>query len=116
MRKQFVNEFFSARSMLTPGICGATTMSITSSLVSAFQLPGNYVALSISLVMGLIVIADERIKMPGRLVYYVLNSLVIFSMAFGLNAASVQAFNDSQESTRLVMPEGTSVFFQPWHF
>ncbi len=116
MRKRFVNEFFSARSMLTPGICGATTMSITSSLVSAFQLPGSYVALSISMLMGLIVMADERIRMPARLIYYVLNSLVIFSMAFGLNAASVQAFNDSRETTRMVMPEDESSFFQPWVF
>ena len=114
MRTRYVNEFFSARSMLTPGIAGATTMMITSSLVAAFHLPGSYVALAISLVLGLITMSDESLKLPERTIYYVLNSLVIFSMAFGLNAAGAEAFYASSE--RMIPPVAGWGFFNPWSF
>lgn len=113
MRSRNVNEFFNARSMLTPGIAGATTMMVTSSLVAAFQLPGSYVALAISMLLGLVAMSDETITKPAeRVLYYVLNSLVIFSMAFGFNAAGFEAFH----GTERVLPalgEGAG-FFSPW--
>lgn len=112
MRTRYVNEFFNARSMLTPGIAGATTMMITSSLVAAFHLPGSYVALAISAILGLITMSDESIQIPERVIYYVLNTLVIFSMAFGLNAAGVEAFYSAE---RMVSADGGG-FFQPWPF
>ena len=84
-----MDNFFNARSMLTPGIAGATAMMITSSLVAAFRLPGSYVALGISLLLGLVAMSDDSLRVPQRIIFYVLNSLVIFSMAFWLVAASV---------------------------
>jgi len=114
MRKRYVNEFFNARSMLTPGIAGATAMMITSSLVAAFRLPGSFVALGISLLLGLVVMTDESIKMPERIIFYVLNSLVIFSMAFGLNAAGVEAFAGGERG--IGVAGEAAGFFQPWSF
>lgn len=109
-----MNEFFNARSMLTPGIAGATAMMITSSLVAAFRLPGSFVALGISMLLGLVVMSDESIRLPQRLLFYILNSLIIFSMAFGLNAAGVEAFTSNE---RAVGVEGEAPrFFQPWTF
>lgn len=115
MRRQrsvYVNEFFNARSMLTPGIAGATTMMITSSLVSAFGWPANYVALVISLLVGLVAMSDETVEsLPLRVLLYALNSLVIFSTAYGLNAAGVEAFAPQE---RLLPAEGAQGFFKPW--
>lgn len=105
-----MDNFFNARSMLTPGIAGATAMMITSSLVAAFRLPGSYVALGISLLLGLVAMSDDSIRVPQRIIFYVLNSLVIFSMAFGLNAAGVEAFSPAHrpvaiEGETMAQPE-----------
>ncbi len=112
MRRRYVNEFFNARSMLTPGVAGATTMMITSSLVAAFGLPGSYVALAVSLLLGLVAMSDQSVRLPQRVIFYVLNSLIIFSMAYGLNAAGVEAFY----STERYVPAAGEIggFFQPW--
>ena len=101
--------------MVTPGICGATAMMITSSVVAAFRLPGSFVALAISMLLGLVAMSDDTIKLPERIIFYVLNSLIIFSMAYGLNAAGVEAFGTD---TRALPIEGeeAGAFFQPWEF
>ena len=111
-RGTYVNEFFHAKSMLTPGIAGATTMMITSSLVAAFNLPGSWVALAVSLLLGLVVMTDDSIAMPLRPIFYVLNALVIFSMAYGLNAAGVEAFYRAERAVPTA--EASNDFFQPW--
>ena len=109
-----MNEFFNARSMLTPGIAGATAMMMTSSLVAAFRLPGSLVALAVSMLLGLVAMSDGSIRLPQRILFYVLNSLVIFSMAFGLNAAGVEAFTSNERAVGV--EEEAPRFFQPWRF
>jgi hypothetical protein len=85
-------DFFNPKSMLTPGIAGAATMLITNALASQFGLPANYTALTISLVIGVIVLRSTTgSSIVERLILYILNSLVIFSVAIGTNQAGVTA-------------------------
>jgi hypothetical protein len=93
---QEVREFLHPKSMLTPGIAGGIAMMIANTLGVAFGLPRAWAALAISILLGLLLGAT-----PGPLwqrgVYGALNTLVIFSFAFG--AANVLATPNTQCAT-----------------
>lgn len=79
-------KFLNPQSMLTPGICGLLTVGITNSLAQNFDAPRAWVGLGVSMLFGAIVFIETR-RPIERIVYYVLNTLIIFSMAFGVASA-----------------------------
>jgi hypothetical protein len=84
-------EFLNPKSMVTPGIAGAMTMMITNTLHQQFGAPVNWTGLTISFVMGLIVFTASTVPLPQRWAFYVINSLVIFSVAVGSSAVGAAA-------------------------
>jgi len=70
--------------MLTPGAAGGTTMLIATALSNNFGLSASNVGLALSFLFGLLVLANSR-KIWIKGVYYLLNSLIIFCIAFGTN-------------------------------
>src|SRR5437763_11205169 len=86
-----LKEFLNPHSMLTPGACGGITMLITNTLAAQFGAPPNYTGLMISFLFGLIVFAATLTTLWLRLVFWVLNSLIIFSIALGTNQTGVRA-------------------------
>jgi hypothetical protein len=71
--------------MLTPGAAGGVVMLIANVLSHNFGLsPLNtsYLGIGLSFLFGLLVLASVRVWWT-RLVYYCLNSLIIFCVAFG---------------------------------
>jgi hypothetical protein len=85
-------EFLSAESMLTPGIAGSLTMLITNTLAAQFALPPNWTGLGLSFLFGLIVFwSTSTPRKLQKFVLYVLNSLIIFSVALGSNQAAVSS-------------------------
>jgi hypothetical protein len=88
----FPDEFLNPRSMITPGVAGSITMLITNTLGKQFDLPPNYTGLVLSCLIGLIVFRAVKIPHLGeRVLYYIINSLIIFSVAVGTNQAGVGA-------------------------
>ena len=81
------DQFLNPESMLTPGLAGALTMMISSTLWVQFGCPQKDVALTISFCFGLLVLAGKSMQWWYRLVLYALNSLFIFSMAMGSHQA-----------------------------
>jgi hypothetical protein len=79
------SDFLNPASMLTPGLAGALTMMISNALFHAFGLNAAYTALALSFLLGLIVWAAAA-ALLARCIYYVFNSLIIFSVAFGTNS------------------------------
>lgn len=79
-----LGDFLNPASMLTPGFAGAVAMMISNTLVHAFGLPPAWSALVLSFLLGSIVWVASVSLLRGA-VYYVLNSLIIFSVAFGTN-------------------------------
>src|SRR5205823_12368323 len=70
----------------TPGAAGAITMAITNALCTQFNgLPGNWVALTLSFLFGALVAFSFVSSAVVRIVYLVVNSLIIFVMASGSN-------------------------------
>ena len=113
-----MEEFLNSRSMLTPGAAGATVTLITGTLVSQFGLPGNWTGLAVSFIIGLIVWADTSLSMVKRFFFYIVNSMLIFAVAIGLNEAgrvATEAVPPVDHQTREVVPETRpGPFFQKW--
>ena len=86
-----MDEFINSKAMITPGVAGTSVIMVTGSLVSQFDIPGNWVALILSFLLGMAVWSDDSVVMPNKLVLYVLNSLIIFTVANGINAAALEA-------------------------
>lgn len=85
-----IGDFLNPASMLTPGFAGAVAMMISNTLVHAFGLPPAWSALVLSFLLGTIVWVASVSLLRGA-VYYVLNSLIIFSVAFGTNTLGLGA-------------------------
>src|SRR2546425_5917244 len=75
--------------MLTPGIAGGVTMLIANALWVAFSLPPRWTSLVLSFLLGLLVFVATRVPLWQRAVYYLLNSLIIFSVSIGTNYVGV---------------------------
>lgn len=80
-----IKEFINPKSMLTPGLAGGITMMIANSLWVQFALPQKWTALVISFLFGAIVFSVKNLPPWQRSIYYILNSLIIFSMGVGVN-------------------------------
>jgi hypothetical protein len=80
-----LQDFLSPKAMLTPGIAAGITVLITNGLCSQFDCPRKFVALIISFLAGALVFIATDIALWQRAIYYVLNSLIIFATAFGIN-------------------------------
>lgn len=86
-----LGDFINPNSMITPGAAGAFTMVITNTLVSQFGgLPGNWTALVVSFLFGALTFLYTAAMLP-RLLYFVVNSLIIFVMANGSNTIGATA-------------------------
>ena len=113
------SEFLHAKSMLTPGIAGAITMLITNTLHEQFELPHRWVALALSLLLATLVFGDRRTALWQRGLFYVLNTLIIFSMAVGTNAGAMAVTRPPQPESVEMLPESAAApaqadFFQDW--
>jgi hypothetical protein len=122
-----MDNFISSKSMITPGIAGSATTMITGTLVTTFGFPGAVTALAISFVFGLMALADKSITIYYKFIFYIINSVTIFSVAVGLNQAGMAIIDRDKQATtvqeRALGPaeEGTGVmqaesrsFFQEW--
>ena len=86
-----LSEFLNPNSMITPGAAGAFTMMITNTLCQQFtELHLGFTGLFVSFLFGAVVFG-AGVSIPARMMYYVINSLIIFTVAMGSNAIGDQA-------------------------
>lgn len=108
------SEFLNPNSMITPGAAGAFTMVITNTLCQQFtQLPLNFTGLAVSFLFGAIVFGYGA-SLPLRLMYYAINSLIIFVVAVGSNAVGVGIDKHLDEQSNIAMvgsiDDGPAIF------
>lgn len=94
-----VDDFLKPESMMTPGVAGAITMTISNTMWMQFGLQQRWCALALSFAFGALVFAATRIPLWQRAVYYVLNSLIIFSAAAGGNYIGYQVSETSRSAS-----------------
>jgi hypothetical protein len=100
-----INQFLVPEAMLTPGIAGGTIMVIANALAFNFGVP-NYrssLGLLLSFMFGTLVITSQR-QWWTRIIYYVINSLIIFCVAFGAGNLAATSNLDNVKSVNLVFP------------
>src|SRR2546430_16964677 len=95
--------------MLTPGIAGGITMLIANALWVAFSLPPRWTSLVLSFLLGLAFVAT-KIPLWQRAGYYLLNSLIIFSVSIGTNYVGVGFTHPPAQQSNAVQP-GPRMFF-----
>lgn len=79
-----MDEFINPKSMVTPGVAGATMMFVANGVCSQFPEIGfRYVALVLSFAIGAIVFKYTRMRLIEKCAYWVVNSLIVFSMGVG---------------------------------
>src|SRR5436309_15804831 len=113
MEKVKVEEFLQPKAMLTPGIAGGVTMLIANALWVAFSLPPRWTSLVLSFLLGLLVFVATRAPLWQRAVYYLLNSLIIFSVSIGTNYVGVGLTHPPAQQSNAVQP-GARMFFGDW--
>ena len=118
MEKVKVEEFLQPKAMLTPGIAGGVTMLIANALWVAFSLPPRWTSLALSFLLGLLVFVTKGgVPLWQRAVYYLLNSLIIFSVSIGTNYVGVGLTHPPTRQTNVVEPTGPAgacLFFGDW--
>ncbi|HYS00039.1 MAG TPA: hypothetical protein VEO58_13540 [Gemmatimonadales bacterium] len=114
MEKAKVDEFLQPKAMLTPGIAGGVTMLIANALWVAFALPPRWTSLVLSFVVGLpVFVAKGGVPAWQRAVYYVLNSLIIFSVSIGTNYVGVGLMHPPAQQSNAV-DSAPRAFFGDW--
>jgi hypothetical protein len=89
-----IDKFVTPESMLTPGLAGGMTMGITNALAFQFALDAPQpaaIALALSFVFGLCVFSAKSGRRGVKALFWVVNSLVIFTVAAGSNSLGVAA-------------------------
>lgn len=85
-----LDQFLQPQSMVTPGALGALAMLGTNSLTGSFQnISYPLVALALSFLFGFAALVKST-SIFKKLLYYVLNSIIIFSVAAGTNKLGQQ--------------------------
>ncbi len=85
-----VSDFLNPKSMLTPGIAGAVIMLVTNTLWVQFGFPQKWTALILSFMLGSLSFIHGAVPPWQKVIYYVLNSLIIFSVGIGTNAVGTK--------------------------
>src|SRR5207249_12012384 len=99
--------------MLTPGIAGGITMLIANALWVAFSLPPRWTSLVLSFLLGLLAFVATKIPLWQRAVYYLLNSLIIFSVSIRTNYVGVGLTHPPAQQSNAVQPRAR-LFFSDW--
>lgn len=96
-----MDDFLKPESMMTPGVAGGITMTIANTLWMQFGLQQRWSGLFLSFAFGALVFVATHIPMWKRALYYVVNSLIIFSVAAGGNYVGYQTFGTTQSASLL---------------
>ncbi len=113
MEKARVEEFLQPKAMLTPGIAGGITMLIANALWVAFSLPPRWTSLVLSFLLGLLAFVATKTPLWQRSLYYLFNSLIIFSVSIGTNYVGVGLTHPPAQQSNAVQT-GARRFFNDW--
>jgi hypothetical protein len=101
-----IDSFLRPESMVTPGALGALTMLITNALANNFLWMGHAItALVLSFIFGITAMVKAT-EIWQKAVFYVINSLIIFSVATGSNQIGGSVTSGGNASRT----QGTSLF------
>jgi hypothetical protein len=116
------DDFIKSKAMVTPGAAGSATTMLTATLSTQLSLPPSWTGMAISFLFGTLTFADKSVPLLQRFVFYVINSITIFTVAMGINYAGM-TISETRETkppalTRSLHPESPEQvkpsFFHEW--
>lgn len=98
-------DFVNSKSMITPGLAGGLVMFLANALIGAFNMDvyRSFFVLALSFLIGAVVFADDKVGFLLRSVLYIINSLIIFSVAMGTNSIGKKAEDATQQQINSVI-------------
>jgi hypothetical protein len=110
-----MNDFMNPKSMITPGAAGGAMMLIANSLCNFFpEFAFRYVALGLSFMIGALVVVAASMHVLERSIYWIVNSLVIFSMGVGASKIAANVTTQrAQDQEASVSSPVLSFFVSP---
>jgi MFS superfamily sulfate permease-like transporter len=112
-----MEDFFNSKTILTPGIAGGLTTLTTGVVSSQFNLPGKWIALLISFLLAIVIfyLDQHTLKIPLKVIFVILNTLIVFAVAVGANTAGAAATAPTRPAFELEQVEaGQKRFFNDW--
>ena len=117
-----MDDYIKSKAMVTPGAAGSATTMLTATLSAQLSLPPSWTGMAISFLFGTLTFADKSVPLLQRFVFYIINSITIFSVAMGVNYAgmiiSETRGTEPAALTRSLDPESTEhvkpAFFHEW--
>ena len=106
-----LDNFLNAKTLIAPALAGAVVAWITNALSNNFGLPHAYVALAISLLVGIVLWQQDK-SATGvlGLALLLLNWLIVFTLAVGSNTIG-DAVTGGPPVAGVAPQLG---FFRPW--
>ena len=98
-----MQDFLNAKSMVTPGVAGGLIMVISNTCWSQFNLPAKWTALALSALLGLLVVCILIAPFWQKVLLWLFNALIIFSMAMGTNQAGVNLQAQSEVTHKIAV-------------
>jgi hypothetical protein len=98
-----MNDFLNPKSMMTPGAAGALVMFLSNAVCFQFpELSPRWAGLILSLLMGSIVVTAAKLKPVQAAGFGLINSLIIFAVAFGSAGVASKATNPATNAVAAV--------------
>lgn len=94
-----MNEFLNPKSMVTPGAVGAMVMLITNSVCTQFpEITPRWTAFLLSFLFATFVLSSTEIALRAKIVFWLINSLIIFSVSVGTNNIGIKVESSAPEA------------------
>ena len=94
-----MNEFLNPKSMTTPGIAGSMVMFVANSICFQFpEIEFRWTVIALSFLAGAIVFSAKELHFSHKAIFWVLNSLIIFSVGVGTSNIAAKVQNSTPEN------------------
>lgn len=98
-----MDEFIDPKAAVTPFVAGVTVTFITNSIWYAFGFPPIFTALFLSVLFGLLIVRKHKVSFFFKSIYFILNTLIVFSLAYS-NALMVKNMTSMREEMTYYNP------------
>jgi len=99
-----MNEFLNPKSMVTPGVAGSVVMFLSNAVCFQFpEIAPRWAALGLSFLLALCVMVAAKQKLLPGAGFWVVNSLIIFSVAVGSAGVAAKAGSQTANGAAAAM-------------
>lgn len=89
-----INDFLKPESAVTSGAAGGVIMTVASTLYAQFEIDPRICALVMSALISFAIIYKIKEQLPLKMVYLLVNTVVIFSVSVGSNTLVSKSTNE----------------------